>query len=617
MNFPTLTEISYTPVMTDVFYGYDHNARIGDGAFYDMENLTSDRYPVMSPRGQRGLYASPQSAGGIIAKDILCYVDGTDFVMGECHIDIGLSEGQKSLVSMGAYVIILPDRKWVNTANYSASTGTFTQENGYGDIDAEYQTVADASGNTWTKFTLCKQDGTSYTDVSDSEPQDPNNGDLWLDQSSTPHALKQYSSTTAAWINIPTTYIKIESAGIDDKFGVWDGVTIGGLGEDVTLHDYDASGAELLGTVRGQLEDLNGSAVVWATGENYIVIVGILDREVTIADQISVTRKMPQMDFVIESDNRLWGCRYGLANNGQVVNEIYASRLGDFKNWNTFLGTSEDSYVASCGTDGRFTGAITHLGYPLFFKEDCMHKVYGKIPSNFQIQSTACRGVEKGSERSLAIVNEVLYYKSPSGICAYDGSLPAEVGMAFGEKRYRNAVAGSFGNKYYVSMQDVSNSKYSLFVYDAARKMWHREDELQAEAFCPCRGDLYFIDHADGKIKTVCGTGTKDTAPISWYAETGIIGMDMGSASFSSGKKYLSRVLIRLTIDDGATFKVYAQYDTEGTWEQVFSVTGTSLRTFVLPIRPRRCDHLRLRFAGTGDCRVYSVTKKFEQGSDV
>ena len=80
MNFPTLTEISYTPVMTDVFYGYDHNARIGDGAFYDMENLTSDRYPVMSPRGQRGLYASPQSAGGIIAKDILCYVDGTDYL---------------------------------------------------------------------------------------------------------------------------------------------------------------------------------------------------------------------------------------------------------------------------------------------------------------------------------------------------------------------------------------------------------------------------------------------------------------------------------------------------------------------------------------------------------
>ena len=37
---------------------------------------------------------------------------------------------------------------------------------------------------------------------------------------------------------------------------------------------------------------------------------------------------MPNMDFVIESENRLWGCRYGIANNGEVVNEIFA-KMGD------------------------------------------------------------------------------------------------------------------------------------------------------------------------------------------------------------------------------------------------------------------------------------------------
>ena len=203
---------------------------------------------------------------------------------------------------------------------------------------------------------------------------------------------------------------------------------------------------------------------------------------------------MPNMDFIVESGNRLWGCKYGVAVNGQIVNEIYASKLGDFKNWNSFAGISTDSYAASVGTDGQFTGAITHLGYPIFFKENCMHKVYGNYPANYQIQTTACRGVQRGCERSLAIVNEVLYYKARSGVCAYDGSLPMEISSALGDEAYSNAVAGSLGNKYYISMVD-SKKQWSLFVYDTLKGMWHREDSTRAIVFCNCRGDLYYIDY--------------------------------------------------------------------------------------------------------------------------
>ena len=119
------------------------------------------------------------------------------------------------------------------------------------------------------------------------------------------------------------------------------------------------------------------------------------------------------MDHITSAGNRLWGCRYGLSEDGRVVNELYACKLGDFRNWNCFMGISTDSYVVTVGTDGQFTGAITHLGSPLFFKETCMHKVYGNsLP--FGVQDTACRGVQKGCEKSLAIVNEVLYYNRNS-----------------------------------------------------------------------------------------------------------------------------------------------------------------------------------------------------------
>jgi hypothetical protein len=320
---------------------------------------------------------------------------------------------------------------------------------------------------------------------------------------------------------------------------------------------------------------------------------------------------MPNMDFIIESRNRLWGCRYGIAVNGEIVNEIYASKLGDFKNWNCFQGISTDSWVASVGTDGQFTGAITHLGDPLFFKENCLHRVYGYYPAQFSIQDTACRGVQKGCSRSLAIVNEVLYYKARSGVCAYDGSLPVEMSSALGEVAYHNAVAGSLGNKYYISMSDDSD-KWHLFVYDTLKGMWHREDDTQAMDFCNCRGDLYYIDHADNQIKTVRGTGVMDTAPIKWQAVTGIIGTD------SPDKKYISRMDVRMSLAVGTRVSFYAEYDTSGEWEHLFTTPPVAkLGTFAVPIKPKRCDHMRLKIFGNGDAKIYSICKTIEQGSDV
>lgn len=578
MKYPKLTELNTSREMVDVFKGYNHNLRIGEGEFYDMKNLSSDNFPILSPRPKRGIYLTPNKPQGMVAKDALCYVDNGDFYINEYRVPMKLStddEKPKTLISMGAYVIIMPDKKYINTANLED----------YGNIEVGFVTTAS------TTFELCKVDGVGYGNMvtQDTAPTDPKNMDLWIDTSETPHQLKQYSSTTDMWSAIATTYIKISSPGIGKPFSVNDGVTIEGV---------------------EKLTDLNASMVIWAKGDDYIVVTGILDQVITQETAISITRRMPNMDFIIESENRLWGCRYGASINGEMVNEIYACKLGDFKNWNCFMGISTDSYAATVGTDGQFTGAITHLGYPLFFKENCLHKVYGNYPANYQIQTTACRGVQKGCERSLAIVNEVLYYKARSGICAYDGSLPQEMSSALGDISYNNAVGGVLGNKYYISMSDAEEN-YHLFVYDTKKGMWHREDDTQVDDFCNCRGDLYYIDHADKQIKTVKGTGVAETDEITWEAITGIIGTD------SPDKKYISRMDVRMSLQVGTRVVFSAEYDSSGEWEYLFMMAGTSLRSFAVPIRPKRCDHLRLRIEGYGDAKIYSICKTVEQGSDV
>lgn len=576
MRYPLLSELPVSREMIDAFGGYNHNLRIGAGEFYDMENMTSAHYPVLSPRPSRGIYAEPDRPQGLIAKDTLCYVDGGDFVMGEYRVAMNLTRdaAPKSLISMGAYVIIMPDKKYINTADITD----------YGSIEASVTTT------TPVTFELCKIDGTGYSDAvaQETEPSEPQNMDLWIDTSSTPHTLKQYSATGSTWVSIATTYIKISATGLGKPFHVGDGVTISGV---------------------SAVDDLNNTMTLWDCGDNYIVVTGILERVTTQETAITVARRMPNMDFVVESGNRLWGCRYGTDVDGNMVNEIYASKLGDFKNWNCFMGISTDSYVVTVGTDGQFTGAITHLGSPLFFKETCMHKVYGNsLP--FGVQDTACRGVQRGCGGSLAIVNEVLYYKSRSAVCAYDGSLPVEMSAALGDVVYSDAVAGAIGNKYYISMKD-SGGLYHMFVYDTARGMWHREDNTQATSFCSCRGDLYFIDAADNKIKTALGTGETDSEPVRWMVETGVIGTD------SPDKKYISRMDVRMMIALGTTVDFYIQYDSEEEWEMLFSMEGHTLRSFTIPIRPHRCDHFRLRMEGDGAAKVYSICKNIEQGSEV
>lgn len=605
--------------MIDVFRGYNHNLRIGEGEFYEMTNLTSADYPVLSPRSQRGVYNNSVSKPqGLIAKDALCYVDnGKWYINGvdpikdtnmtlrvgcnNCLWGAKLSEDpscdsykenaicKKTMISMGAYIIIMPDKKYINTADYTD----------YGDIEAKVITLGTVN------FSLCKLDGTEYPitadNASDTAPSYPKNLDYWIDTSVKPHVLKQYSSTTSMWSSIATTYIKISYPGIGIPFDVNDGVTI-------ELSDHDQIYNEAI-------KDLHNTMVIWAKGDDYIVVTGILD-EVTSTDlEITISRKMPIMDFIIESENRLWGCRYGVAHNGEVVNEIYASKLGDFKNWNCFAGISTDSYVATVGTDGPFTGAITHFGYPLFFKENYMHKIYGNYPANFQIQTTACRGVQKGCSKSLAIVNETLFYKSRSAVCAYDGSLPVEVSSALGDVNYEDAVAGVLGNKYYISMKDSKN-EYSLFVFDTVKGMWHREDNTQAVDFCNCRGNLYYIDYEDNQIKAVLGDGDPetiglDTSKVKWSAITGIIGTD------SPDKKYISRLVVRLLLQVGSSVVFSAEYDSSGDWEHLFTMTGTELRSFSIPIKPKRCDHMRLRIEGVGEAKIYSICKTIEQGSDV
>ena len=154
-----------------------------------------------------------------------------------------------------------------------------------------------------------------------------------------------------------------------------------------------------------------------------------------------------------------------------------------------------------------------------------------------------------------------------------------------------------------------SAGDYHLFVYDVAKGLWHREDDTQVVQFCAHRGDLFFIDRSDDQIKSVKGAGLPYDELIRWEAITGVLGTD------TPGKKYISKIEMRMSLAHGSRVLIFVEYDSCGEWELVSTLVGDNLSTFTIPIRPRRSDHLRLKISGYGEAKVFSLFKTIEEGS--
>ena len=114
MRYPELNAPAQEQLVTEAFAGYNHNLRIADGEFYEMQNLTSDYYPLLSQRAARAMVGDFSGIQGLLAKDALAWIeDGVLWYnalsMAPYMGGVLLSEGQKQMVSMGAYICIFPD----------------------------------------------------------------------------------------------------------------------------------------------------------------------------------------------------------------------------------------------------------------------------------------------------------------------------------------------------------------------------------------------------------------------------------------------------------------------------------------------------------------------------
>lgn len=652
-TYPTIKETARSQQVTDTFGGYNHNLKIPEGEFYEMENLCGDDYPLLATRKQRNtLQAFGGNLQAMVSKgDNLYYIAGYDSTTKTCGfyagdekvMDLAYAGGLKRFVSMGAYLLIWPDKVWYNTADgthgnmekmFSAAAGTYLDHSLTSSSGPDGQEIYDiyvlwyirpcsrdgkivyTTGANYGEKRVVVVDGIEYHYLNFVKPKEPKNGDAYIDRETrTPYI---YNGISKDWSAQDVPVMWLECKGIGSAFAPGDYIRVSGVDP---------------GTYSGQNVGDNPSDGVYrevlVTGENYIVLDayaptdehGIMNDTPPAEGYVKAAMDIPDMSYVIEAQNRLWGCKYGTVN-GKLVNEIYASALGRFDVWHKFAGVSTDSYAASVGSDGRWTGAVNYQGYPLFFKEDRMHKVYVSASGAHRIQEYTMRGVQPGGAKSLAVVNGVLFYKARDCVCAYDGSgAPTDVSEKLNLDSLSRpgttiSIAAAYRDKYYLYLQMSTPPGSRLLVLDTRRGAWYRENlpsgsitdftELNGSLLCAAYG-IEEIAH-DNLVSELIGT---EEGNVAWSCETGLIGYS------TVEQKYVSRFNIRMSLARDAYMDVLVQYDSDGVWHNQGRVQGVGTRTFMLPVRPRRCDHFRIRLEGSGDVRIYSFAKIFEAGSDV
>lgn len=509
---------------------------------------------------------------------------------------------------------------------------------------------------------------------------------LWLDSDS--GTLKKYSDSYGMWTPITTTYIKVyadvSKTQYDwiDKFSIGDKIKIYGVAFwDITCGTEKEKSFTIYN--KGYDDDNRPFIVidnVFKT-DYYIVqsfyyghdINGTTYTKPNGFDGVKIVRDIPQMDFITVSNNRVWGCYkgisnyhkvesidyyawrdsdgvvkrimkgYGIWNKSKNVNEIYASALGNFKNWYNYGTTANSGYALSLGDDGEFTGACTYQGYPMFFKENNVYKIYGSYPAQYQLQTFDFRGVEKGADKTLATVGGYLIYKTPKDFVIFDGSsitsISKDIKFEKGGKEYATKVqfmpynATGYGdNKYYCTAvhkgYDDDIPHWYVFIYDIEKGFWIKQKNAYfVSVVSDNSGALYYAPVGDGEQgPVVCREGEYDKAlddksgivgnivenhDFEWFVETGYQGFEYPD------HKYIQRINIRAKVPLNKTLKVKISYDGRE-FEEVGRISGNGKPTVTtIRIIPKRCDYYAMRLEGDGDTILYGIYRTLKQGSDI
>lgn len=575
MYLPKLqTDIAKTKKYIISFGGINRTGNAREGELWDCGNLSADETPYLYPSGEKESIAQFTSPTCVFAFNGLYVLDGTELKFkGESDSEfvtkMTLTAGKKQVAQVGDYICIFPDKKYYDVKNQRAGdiAGSIyvskwekkdgTQENRY--QTEAYWTVTHKAITIYNK-TDDRGDGTHY---------------MSADEILAGYKVGDYFTMRSVSI-----YDEIEGAA------------------DVFTNLSDSSYICLNKVENEVIRAITSSSDrITLTFDDGTFFSSSNRKEYYGVDGFYVKRDMPELEYICGSGGRLWGV---------AGNTIYASEYMQPYTFGVYEGLASDSYYIDVASPGEWTGCAEYLNHICFFKENCIHKIYGNRPAVFSLVTSNVPGVQKGSSASIVTINEVMYYKGTDNIYGYAGGTPQPIAYGLGNEKYTDAAAGKNGGKYYISMKD-SGGEYSLFCYDTQKRILLREDNTWIVSAADDGGNLYIANSGGGLLKIAGGAARDKTE---WYA------LLCEFSETVNEKKGYSRLQIRYDMEAGAYFNIEVSTD-RGRFRLVKTVNKPGQRSVCVPLPPNRCDSFRVRLSGKGECRIKDMVREFTTESEV
>ena len=569
-----------------VFGGLRHHAACADGEIYDCENISAELYPVMSVRKGRMSYnAISGSVAQIYAdKGKLIEAGGDGLFYDRINLIAKIADPENtSFIRFGDRVVMMPDKLLLNT-KYNVLG--IKQNKGELPADAalyDAYAIHDEAGH----YSIWVWDGEKWVD----------NG--WFDEPI--ETAKTFGEVTikngtykdeaaeANTIEVTNTEEYVKSS-LRLKEG--DAVEISGMTKE-PRNNKVAIIREIAATDMGtcEIRFLENCFYIPEDGESY------KETDVTIK------RSMPDMDFLFEHGNRLWGAK---------GKEIFACKLGDPRNWNVFDGLATDSWYLESQSKGEFTGGISY-SYPRFFKEDSLLTIYGSAPSSYQTNEQKIGGLVAEEHRSLETANGLLFWISKRGMMIFDGSSARLQDQVFGDWQLKNVISKADATKCYVAAK-LPDGLNAIFCYDTNRGLWVKENGYDGKIISMTydEGKIYALEEGYDGILWLNGESEQDEngAPVESFVEFGDF------TENSPNRKAVSKLQLRLELEEGAMVTVWLSYEGRS-WIKAKEIRQGKKRSVYIPVIPHRCDYYRIKISGSGQWKLFSLTREFYIGSEI
>lgn len=594
--------------------GMNWSDNVQDGDMRDSLNISARRFPYLSTRRAREKQKKKSGddyTGGtaLTSWGKLVAVEGTDLLY-DGEVVGQVLAGEKQFAVLNTKMVIWPDKKYLDMqtktilplgAAYTgfASDVIFTEST----LTVPEESYIDRAAAETAQLDLAAETAVQvYTGVS----LDKKSGEMTLLGGTKKTASQlQTGDFIQQGCDSKTEYMLVQGNAAQDD-GTY---RIAYCLHQIALYQYpsftdifhEGDAVSISGCV--SCEKNNGSHVIRGVAERTLTFTkDLFSQTGAEAGQVELERKIPDMDFICESENRLWGC-------SNETQSIYASSMGDPTNFYVYEGLSTDSYTLAVGSEGDFTGCCKLGSSVLFWKETKLHKMLGGYPAEYSLYSYDIEGLQAGCHKSLQVINEVLFYMGLHGVYAYSGGTPARISDSFGDRNFTHVVAGNDGDSYYFSATDGTEQVF--LVYETQYGMWFREDDTAAVDFARIGKDLYFMDSA-GCIWLA--DSKRDDPEMPWMVQFAPF-YESRQDSPVRGRKSYSKLLLRLELPRGSYLIVETRAD-GGEWRECGKVIGRDYDTIPLRIAMNRCDKFEIRLRGKGSCTVLSLIREFSVGSE-